>query len=154
MRVSDVTPDIGVDLHYRDAMQPDEAGVKQLGVLIKQARLARRWTQKDLAEESGVSIETIKRYENGKIREPEREPVRNIIRALNVDPREIPIALGLVTREEMGLPPTPTHRQPLVQRIIEALEDPDVTDRERDAIAALLEARRGQQTRQAPRKTG
>lgn len=151
MRVSDVTPDIGVDLHYRDAMQPDEAGVKQLGALIKQVRIARRWTQKDLAEESGVSIETIKRYENGKIREPEREPVRNIIRALDIDPREIPIALGLVTREEMGLPPTPQHHQPLIQRIIDALEDPDVTDDERAAILGVLEARR---TKQPMRKTG
>ncbi|WP_341720018.1 helix-turn-helix domain-containing protein [Micromonospora sp. FIMYZ51] len=148
-----MTPDLGVYLHYRDAMQPDEAGVKRLGALIRRTREERGWTQKDLAEESGVSVESIKRYENGKIPEPKRGNVRAVIAALKIHPSRVPIALGLTTSDELDLPPQPT-RRPIVQRIIDAVEDPNITDRELDAIAALLEARRQPPARRARRKTG
>lgn len=146
-RVSALTPDVWPELHYRDAMPDDQPGPGRLGQLIKQERLNRRWTQKELAARAGVSEETVKRYESGKTKYPDVEPVRSIFRTLNIDVREIPVALGLVSREEMGLPRTPPRRfSATTERLIDALEDRSVSDDERKAILWLLEARkRGQQ---------
>lgn len=128
-RVSALAPEVPFDLHYCVVMPTDEPGALRLGRLIRQARVDLGWTQKDLAEESGVSIETIKRYENGKIKSPESELVRNIVRALGIDVREVPVALGLVTREEMDLPPVQPRRfDPEVEEAISILQDPLMSD--------------------------
>ncbi|TDC25948.1 XRE family transcriptional regulator, partial [Micromonospora sp. 15K316] len=82
-----------------------EGPLVRLAKLIRDARTELGWTQDELATASGVSRPTIQRYENAKTSTPEFELVRAIVVALNVDPREIPVALGLVTRDEMGLPP-------------------------------------------------
>jgi len=42
-----------------------KAHFKELGLLIRGARLNRRWTQKDLAERAGTSVPTIQRLEQG-----------------------------------------------------------------------------------------
>lgn len=39
--------------------------LREAGVLIRGARLKRRWTQKDLAERAGISIATLQRLEQG-----------------------------------------------------------------------------------------
>lgn len=158
-RVSALAPDMRPDLHYRDVMATDQSGAIRLGQLIKQARLARDWTQQDLHEESGVSVETIKRYENGKTKYPDAELVRRIVLTLNINPLEIPVALGFVSREEMGLPAEPARTiSAATERLIDALEDPDVTDAEKFAILELLQARkRGRDmppTRQSNRRAG
>lgn len=140
----------GFDQHYRDLVPIDQSGTRRLAEVIKQTRGELDWTQKDLSEKSGVSIETIKRYENAKIRSPEAEPVRKIFKALGLDAREIPVILGLVTREEMGLPPEPVRiLSRATQQIIDLLEDPAVSHEERLAIAELLRARRGTQSEPA-----
>ncbi len=129
VEVSQLTPDLPSDLHYRDRMPNDGSGVLRLGQLINGARQDKRWTQKDLAEESGASLETIKRYENGKIKDPDSELVRSIIKALGISVLEIPIALGHVTREELDLPPAPARTfTPTVEEAIAILEDPDMSD--------------------------
>ncbi len=42
-----------------------EATGRHLGLLVRQARLARQWTQAELAERSRVSMATLKRIEAG-----------------------------------------------------------------------------------------
>lgn len=42
-----------------------EATGRHLGVLVRQARLARRWTMVELAERARVSLATLKRIEGG-----------------------------------------------------------------------------------------
>jgi transcriptional regulator with XRE-family HTH domain len=44
-----------------------EAGADHLGHVVRQARLARRWTQAALAERARVSLATLKRIESGSI---------------------------------------------------------------------------------------
>lgn len=44
---------------------PVEAAGHHLGALVRQARLARRWTLVELAERSRVSTATLKRIEGG-----------------------------------------------------------------------------------------
>lgn len=155
-----VTPlihDTGLDQHYRAGMTVEDSAMKRLARAIRTAREGLDWTQDDLAREAGVSRPTIQRYENGKVQSPESDPVRRIFHALRLDPREIPVILGLVTRAEMELPDEPARRlSPSTERLVELLEDPDVSDDEKEALGDLLRARhrarRG--APQAPRKAG
>jgi transcriptional regulator with XRE-family HTH domain len=136
--------DTGPDQHYRAGMPMEESAIRRLAHAIRTAREARGWTQPDLARESGVSRPTVQRYENAKIPSPEPDPVRRIFKALDLDPREIPVILGLVTRDEMGLPPVAPVRRfsATTEQLIELLEDPDVSDAEKLALVELLRARR------------
>lgn len=122
--------------------ETDEPALERLGRLIREAREDRGWTQTDLAEHSGVSRPTIQRYENAKTA-PEFDKVRAIVLALDVDPREIPVALGLVTREEMGLPPERVQARRFdatTEEILSLLEDDRVSAAERQAYRELLRA--------------
>lgn len=139
-KVSDLTSEYRHELHYCGPMSADEVGPLRLGQLIRQARLDREWTQRDLAEESGVSIESIKRYEKGKIRNPEPDLIRKIVQALRVRAIEIPIALGLITRDELDPPAEPPHpADPLVEEAIAILRDPDMSETARQGALAYLQ---------------
>ena len=63
--------------------------------------------------------------------------------ALRLDPREIPVILGLVTRDEMGLPAEPVRRlSATTEEIVKLFEDPDVSEEEKSAWVEVLRARR------------
>jgi transcriptional regulator with XRE-family HTH domain len=47
------------------ASAPAQEAARHLGVLVRQARLARRWTLAELAERARVSPATLKRIEKG-----------------------------------------------------------------------------------------
>ncbi len=49
------------------ASQPVEATGRHLGALVRQARIARRWTMAELAERARVSLATLKRIEGGSL---------------------------------------------------------------------------------------
>lgn len=57
----------------------------RFGELVETLRIARGWTQADLAELSGVRQVTISRYENG-MREPDEEVLAALAKALGVTP--------------------------------------------------------------------
>lgn len=59
---------------------------KQMGIRIKQVRLEKGLVQKDIADQIGVAISTIQRYENGAYDRPKLPVVQAIARALDVDP--------------------------------------------------------------------
>ena len=145
--VSDMTLHTRVDQHYRDHMSPSQTGPQGLAEVVLRARKELGWTQDVLAQKAKVSVETIKRYERGKIQWPEPEKVRSIFRALGLDPREIPVILGLVTRAELDLPPViePAVRRfsAETERIIAALEDPAFSAAEKAALYQLLIVRIG-----------
>lgn len=150
--VTNLLHDWGADQHYRDGMPIEETGVTRLAQLIRDARESLDWTQDDLAREAGVSRPTVQRYENGKIPHPEPNQLRRIFLALRLDPLELPVLLGLVTREEIGHPTPPRRFSSTTERIIALLEDPSVSEEERHALAALLEAR-GHAQRAATKRT-
>ncbi|MFI6228550.1 helix-turn-helix transcriptional regulator [Micromonospora echinospora] len=142
-------------------MPVEEPAVAGLAQLIRDAREALAWTQEDLARESGVSRPTIQRYETAKIRSPEPQQLRRIVLALGIDPREVPVALGMVTRDELKLPPQPVlparRYSRSTEEIIELLEDPSVSDEEKQALASFLMARRRGRSdapTAAPRRAG
>ena len=55
---------------------------------IKELRLANYLTQKELADKSGISRETLNRFENGAKR-PYIRSIRNLATALGVRPNDI-----------------------------------------------------------------
>lgn len=135
----------------------------RFATLIKDARRRRGWTQERLAEESRVGRTTIIRWESGGTVNPVPEQVRAVCKALGIDPREVPIALGLVTREEFELPP-PEQVEPRPEMLDALIEEYQhaKSGREKERIADAIEtlvaglrARRAEQERAAkrPRRT-
>ena len=59
-----------------------------MGKRIKEIRLAKKMTQKELANRAKLATVTIRKYENDE-RTPGTEQVRSIAEALNVDPFEL-----------------------------------------------------------------
>lgn len=49
------------------ASAPVSRAAEHLGNLVRQARLARSWTQRDLAERARISLATLKRLEGGAV---------------------------------------------------------------------------------------
>ena len=61
------------------ATQPES-----FGTLLRRFRVARGWTQEELAERAAVSPRAIVNWENGTTLRPQREPVRLLVAALNL----------------------------------------------------------------------
>jgi transcriptional regulator with XRE-family HTH domain len=53
------------------------AGANEFGELLRQMRLAKGWTQKELAEKIGVTNHTIAKYESGARKPPSRHDSRD-----------------------------------------------------------------------------
>ncbi|RKR92868.1 hypothetical protein BDK92_7350 [Micromonospora pisi] len=89
-----------------------------------------------------VSLPTIKRWENGKIGSPEADKLRAVFRVLGLSVLEIPVLLGLVTREEMDLPPEPVRQfTAQTEELIALVEQGDMSDEEIGALVELLRKR-------------
>lgn len=52
-------------MNHRFKQYTDAEIVQALGVRFKEYRLSRRLTQKDVSEQTGISILTIRKFENG-----------------------------------------------------------------------------------------
>ena len=71
---------------------------KQAGQRLSQLRDAKGWSQEDLSRETGLSVKTISRFENGR-HDGRRDTVRRIVAALEIDEVDLigppPDPLGL-----------------------------------------------------------
>jgi transcriptional regulator with XRE-family HTH domain len=122
------SPDAGLDPRQR------------LAAVVREARRDRGWNQEQLAIAADVSEPTIQRYETGKTGTPDPYVARRVFKALGLDPRLIPVILGYVTAEEMGLPPEqPRVFTPTIERAIEILDDPKVSPERKAEWLAFLE---------------
>jgi transcriptional regulator with XRE-family HTH domain len=78
---------------------------KRAGLRLVQLREARAWNQEDLAHESGLSVKTISRFENGR-HDGRRSTLKALAAALGVDESDIvgapPAPLGLGERNGSG----------------------------------------------------
>lgn len=148
------------DLHYHSLMalvdqQLDDDAQQRFATLIRETREHRGWSQDDLAERAGVSRPTINRYEQGKTKTPEPETARKIFLALRLDPRRIPVILGYVTQEEMGLPAEPARVfAPSTEDVIAILEDPKVDSRKKAEWVEFLRYRAAQDAEKGRRNAG
>jgi transcriptional regulator with XRE-family HTH domain len=125
--------DTGADQPYRVPMSPAASDrAREFGYLIKDARERLGWSQDELADKAGVGRATAQRYERGDLGKtgfPDLAVARKLFKALGIDPREIAVVLGFVTREEIGLPPEPKRVfAPTIEEVIAILEDPKVSD--------------------------
>jgi transcriptional regulator with XRE-family HTH domain len=62
--------------------------VAQFGINVRSARLARGWTQEDLAEKTGLASDQLSRIERGK-REVRLTTLVRLVRALELTPTEL-----------------------------------------------------------------
>lgn len=100
-----------------------DTGARQLAEIVRDARTRHGWTQKQLAEASGVSIPTVQRCEAAAGISAAR--ARKLFLALGIDPRHLPVLLGYVTAEEMGMPARPERVfSAETEKAIAILEDP------------------------------
>jgi len=139
------------DLHYRGSMsdtaQPEDEPLRRFADLIRATRESRGWSQDDLAERAGVSRPTINRYEQGKTRTPDPATARAIFSALRLDLRRIPVVLGYITDEEMGLPAEGTRMfHATTEEAIAILEDPKVDPRRKAEWLEFLRFRAEQES--------
>jgi transcriptional regulator with XRE-family HTH domain len=151
--------DLVSDLHYHHGMtlepDPDDEPLRRFANQIREAREYRGWSQDDLAERAGVSRPTINRYEQGKTRMPEVKTARAIFIALKLDPRRIPVLLGYVTEEEMGLPADAARMfHATTEEAITILEDPRVDPRKKAEWVEFLRFRAEQDSSKGRRQAG
>lgn len=80
---------IRLDMAERGALGPKELAEAELvGILVKHLRLFQGLSAVELAERSGVSLETISRVENGK-HKPQKKTVEKLAEALGVKPKHL-----------------------------------------------------------------
>jgi transcriptional regulator with XRE-family HTH domain len=121
--------------------------------VVREAREQRDWTQDELAEKAGVTRPTIQRWETAKTGTPDPVNARRVFLALGLDPRLIPVILGYVTEQEMGLPPTPARVfAPTVEQAIRLLEDPGIPSAAKRELVEFLQFRADQSAKQAPKQ--
>jgi transcriptional regulator with XRE-family HTH domain len=83
------TNGVRYDLAERGALWPEEVSKNELvGILVKNLRLFRGLSGADLAERSGVSLETISRLENGH-HKPRQKTIEKLAAALRVKPEQL-----------------------------------------------------------------
>lgn len=139
------------DLHYSHEMPLGEEPLRRFADLIRETRESLGWSQPDLADAAGVSRPTVQRYEQGKIATPDPDTVRKIFLAMQLDPRRIPVILGYVTAEEMGIPPEPPRVfAASTEEVIAILQDPAVDPREKAEWVEFLRYR-AQRAQNAPK---
>lgn len=78
-----------------------------------------------------------------------------MFRALGIDLREAAVALGYLTRDEVGLGPEPPRVfDATVEEVIEILQDPNVSDTEKFEWVQYLRYRTGRPASPRRRKVG
>lgn len=127
------------------------AASQTFGEFVRQARQVKRISQQELADQAGVSLATISRWERGQLNDPPNaEHVRSVCRILGLDPRRAAVILGYLAEDEIG--DNRSHLPSDVEDILDMLQDPAIDDAERKALRSYLKVRldllRGQ------RKTG
>lgn len=72
---------------FRAAMEEQQR--RQLAAKLKQRRRYKGWTEAELAQESGVSIETISRLENARTENPRDYTIRCLAKAFGLTSDEL-----------------------------------------------------------------
>jgi transcriptional regulator with XRE-family HTH domain len=106
-----------------------EEGGQRFAAVLREHRTAARLRQEDVAARSGVSLSTINRWERGQVRNPKPEELQAVCRIVGLSTVQAGIALGYLASEDTGHLPTPPRRfDPIVEKAIAILEDPDMSE--------------------------
>lgn len=127
---------------YGDGMRDDvSAEGAAFATLLRDARSNRGLTQDDVIRATSVSRSTYLRWESGGVERPELKQVRDVCVFLGIHPGYAAIALGLMTREELGLPPE--QFDPVVVEAGAILADDSQPASSRAALKHMLQAALG-----------
>lgn len=112
---------------------------EQFARLIRDARKQAGMSQDDLAEQAGVNRSTVIRWESGDASRPDPDQVRAVCIILGIDPQQAAIALGYLRPEDLPAPDTGGRKlDPRILEVIEALEDPNVSETEKQEWVKYL----------------
>lgn len=121
----------------REDASPEGAA---FATLLRESRAERGLLQEDVIRATSISRSTYLRWEAGGIDRPDPRQVREVCLVLGINPRRSAVALGLVTNDELGLPPDEPKYHPAVVQIGRILADPSVPEPARDALLHTLHA--------------
>lgn len=106
----------------------DTPDMRRFGALLKQYRLAAGLTQEDVAERSGVSLNSINRWERGLITNPFPRQVKAVCRAIRLNPVHAWLSLGGLDPQDVDTPEAPKPRNPKIEEAIAVLEDDRISE--------------------------
>lgn len=89
------------------------------GELIRRARKSRDWSRERLANESGVGLRTLGRWESGETEDPSHDQVSAVVDALGIPLEDALAALGWLPEDK---PPSRTFTDPDLQALWDIAE--------------------------------
>ena len=98
---------------------------------LRRARTDAGWAKIAATEalaEVGIQQRTYFRWESGDIAKPDPREVRKVCLRLGLDVRDAAVALGILTREELELPPAPPPMPRTISNILYFLRAPQIPD--------------------------
>lgn len=138
----DLASELEKYLSYSDAMPEGDRHANDdaatFATWLRKAREDSGWTKTQAIEavaEVGIKERTYTHWESGTIAKPDPRQVRKSCLRLGIDPREAAVALGIVTREEMDLPPAQPPVPTTIRNVLSLLRAAQVPD---DAKKSLL----------------
>lgn len=115
---------------------------------VRDARLAAGLTQEQVLTQAAIMVEhnggpelsksTLNRWEGGKTTTVRAENLRLFCTIVGADVREALIALGYIAREELGLPPAPAIREPVLADAAKILASEDIAPAAKDSLRKLI----------------
>lgn len=104
---------------------------------LRRARSDAGWGKMAATEalaDVGIRERTYFRWESGDIVKPDPAEIRKACLVLGIDPREAAIALGIVTREEMDLPPAPPPVPATIRNVLSLLRAEQVPEEAKKSL--------------------
>lgn len=114
-------------------------GSQALATLLRERRVHMQMTQEEVADRAGISRQTYNKYERGMTASPKPRELRAVCVALQLDPREVPIALGFVTREEIDMPPKEPALPRSLRRILQILVADQVPESAKKRLLKIID---------------
>lgn len=124
-------------------MAEPQTGDDTFASWLRRARTDAGWGKMAATEalaEVGIRERTYFRWESGDIAKPDPAEIRKACLRLGIDPREAAVALGIVTREEMDLPPAPPPVPSTIRSVLQLLRADQVPDDAKKSLLRLIQA--------------
>lgn len=120
-----------------DGRDEPQTGDDTFASWLRRARSDAGWGKMAATEalaEVGIRERTYFRWESGDIVKPDPAEIRKACLVLGIDPREAAIALGIVTREEMDLPPAPPAVPSTIRNVLSLLRAEQVPEEAKKSL--------------------
>lgn len=146
-------PDLASELRklldYSQAMPEGERAAVDdaatFAIWLRRAREDAGWTKTEAIRavgEPGVDIKerTYTHWESGTIEKPDPRQVRKACLRLGLSVHEAAVELGILTREELDLPPAPPPVPSTIRKVLSLLRAEQVPEEAKKSLLRLIEA--------------